>query len=322
MTSAAIDNYAAWYEKERTAIAKDGRSVLRWIKVIIAITLILTVPLVIFAAGSDDGLLMGFLFVSQLFLIVAIGGLAFARHARLQNALDGGKLVSLPKDAALNAIVRRAAEEFEIDPSLVRVMVACHTSCLPSIEQTKSGPILVAPLGLLTVAREDPDIARAMVMHEMAHILHGDSKLWRLTESLGFYGFRIVGPIMMVNALLVLAEVALTDLTFSEAQAPYLGFMFVWNCERLLGLRRKSELVADAAVVMRGHGDGLLRAVESFVKPGRREEVDATFDSAVFGMHPARNFRMNMIRAGIEAMKNGVWTEPLLSQSRLASEGQ
>ncbi len=69
---------------------------------------------------------------------------------------------------------------------------------IPSVSGTKDPgeANLVLPLGFLAVLRSNPDGARAMLAHELAHVAHRDTHLWSLSNA-------VAGPIKILIVIAI-----------------------------------------------------------------------------------------------------------------------
>ncbi|HEY9421358.1 MAG TPA: hypothetical protein VIW92_08090, partial [Thermoanaerobaculia bacterium] len=147
--------------------------------------------------------------------VFAVACTMFARRwsARNRPLTEGGQIIQAPEP------VRREVDEL-LEPVAVRMNFDLTKldlylgkrmfAAIPSIVEIYGRLHLVLPLGFLKVIRERPDIARAMLVHELGHADQKDTKLWALANAYWAVAMRTFMPFICAILLLHLIGTALS----------------------------------------------------------------------------------------------------------------
>jgi len=137
---------------------------------------------------------------------------------------------------------------------------------------------------------KDPEIAKAILAHELGHILQGDTRLWLASSAFIDVIFRGVNGILYYNLIIkIITTIAQCWTTFSQANAfgyrsgddamdglatifftGLAGIVFQLIIIRIVRIQRESlsraliesEMLADMAAVIYSDGSALARALE------------------------------------------------------------
>ena len=227
-------------------------------------------------------------------LIVVISG--WADLASFRKAVRSKSLVMVSEndEPRLHGLARKVATAVGIDTARLRIWLSFSPTSLPSVVDDRSINLL-APMGFVNMAEDDPQSCEAILAHEFAHILHRDTRLWRRLHAVSRAIYHVSVPItlfILITAPIRLNAVILpmADQFFKRAtQAPAELFdsgrvslpvlialslflvipilleysMYRW----LVRSRLLSEDLADLFAVIRTSPSYLAQAIRSYVGP-------------------------------------------------------
>lgn len=142
------------------------------------------VALCIFAARDQ----MAEFYLCAASMIVFIAScVMFARRWIARNKLltDDSQITQAPEPISrdVGALIAPVAARMNLDLSRLTLYIGRKMfTAIPSIVESGERLHLIMPLGFLKVIRKNPDIARAMLAHELGHADQQDTKLWSLAN--------------------------------------------------------------------------------------------------------------------------------------------
>lgn len=222
-------------------------------------------------------------------LLVTIAGLVIAGFSpalRIRLAMKVGRLVK-PTPAARHAIdeLLRDLPAYAMLNEPPQTLVAKRDPRVtPSVHLIRGQYCLVLPAGALILIRRDPESLKAMIAHELGHILQNDTILWEwstiITSGL-YYGLGVG----------VLAYILLSSIV--HLGVPYTGVVLYFAIrirmirKKVLSARMRSEHFADTCAAAYGDPLALVRALTLYAQ-------DAPQSTAK--LHPTLAERIEWIR--------------------------
>ena len=214
-----------------------------------------------------------------------------------------GKLVKL--HAGQLAHVHRWIDDLRDAMGLQRPIYlwrAVHTRvATPSLFERRDGAHIIIPGGFIVVARTEPEQARAMLAHEMAHIAQNDIHLWRLCSDLGpgFYSamrFTTIAGLLLggVLALSALSLVGFAMLAFATLGNLWWLRFYAKASREIFEARHMSEMLADFGAVAFADGDALARSIRQY-----------THDDPDNRLHPPKYQRLDGIEDAMASRHQG-----------------
>jgi Zn-dependent protease with chaperone function len=126
----------------------------------------------------------------------------FAQDSTLAPAPEGIK-------ASITDLLRDASEKMGVDlPHLVVYISKSDLGGSPSVVQKSEEIALVLPLGFLKILSIEPNLARSVLVHEIAHIEQDDTRLWSLSSIYWSVFARFNFPILFIVLLILGTGVA------------------------------------------------------------------------------------------------------------------
>jgi hypothetical protein len=201
----------------------------------------------------------------------------------------------------LNKMVKELASKMGIDFSMIVFWGTLSNNKYPSIEEDKAGFIhLLVPLHFLSLLEETEEESRAVLAHELGHVLQEDTKLYLFTDAYFTVIRDLLLPAVVVNfvvsiGLLFVKGVA-SSLSSPQFVVPYiievcLNLFIIYylqkGFEELRTTRRTSELLADTASVIYADGSALKAVLECLPDLGVENRAAAT--------HPGKYERIEHI---------------------------
>jgi hypothetical protein len=165
------------------------------------------VALFIFGARKQ---MMEFAFCAVATVVFAAACTMFARrlNARNRYLTDSNQIIQAPEAIAreVGALLEPVAARMSFDLSMVNLYIGRRMfTATPSIVESGGRLHLIMPLGFLKVLRESPEVARAMLAHEIGHADQQDTKLWPLANiywSVTMKTFMpLIGAILLVQLI-------------------------------------------------------------------------------------------------------------------------
>ena len=295
---AGIAGLRKWYDEEILQQAAGAKSKKKYLFLAIRVYLGLiclvallfifytVLAFIAFTSGEDNGR-RGWSVVLLVNILIGFGGIVFFVNAlsvgkiRLFETLVRNKVVQpFPgfNVSAPGKIMDSITTEMGIDKSRITAWKILSDQAYPSIEEDREGRVnLVIPPSFLLYAEKHPEKAKAILAHELGHILQADSGLFLLTETY-FSVIRFVFAPLVLFALVVKVYL----LFFSPYQEAFqnsdngieTAFMvgmiidfiilfflldgFATTRER----RQKSEFLADTAGIIYAGGDHMLAVLD------------------------------------------------------------
>jgi hypothetical protein len=279
MSSAALHpELEKWYKEaivEQAEKASSQKKILfRSIKAYIGIlagffSLILIVYLIIFIFGGEIDKYTG-----PLLLIFSVI-LSFTTIAYLTYGLCISKINSFPvlrkagvispfKSIEKTPIYAQLTELciiMNIDFSQLRIWKVISQQAYPSVEEDDSGIVhLVLPPNFFLLAQQEPSKSKAILAHELGHVLQADSKLFLITETYLSIINKIFIPLIVVGIAFRFYLILFSNMSNELAGNEwfYLGFLFdvvvisflVDGFNKITQARKQSEFLADTAALL------------------------------------------------------------------------
>ena len=202
-------------------------------------------------------------------------------------------LAEVDRDGAIGHALAAAAETAGLDRPLRAVVDPLARSTSPVVFGSDRRPVVWLPGPLLVYAATRPDHLRAVLLHEMAHIRHGDINLTYATFAL----WRVfVGLVLLPYA--VWTAVAMFGDTWWSSDEPLrvrgallavLMVLLVYLAR--LDVLRSREVHADIAAVRWGAARGTWAAAPPDLPTGRLRRVVASF-AELWRTHPRLDLRL------------------------------
>lgn len=266
--------------------------------------------------GFDEaaGLLLFFL-VLQTGVLSLIVFAARRRASAFRRLKRSGGLVELESElpASVKRVFDRALVSMKADAGQYRLFVLLKPSTTPSISRDEAGRFgLILPLGFIKSCSSDPSAAAAMLAHEIAHSINGDTELWILSDSLA-HGVKVVFVPFFCILFLIFAVAycaAPEGLALNSTVSLWLSFLIARYPDRVAKSRQLGEELADEAVVRAGFGPDLKRAVAERLQETESERVHERLQhNPDDEVHPARWWRLRRIDEMMEELVEEVIAE-------------
>jgi Zn-dependent protease with chaperone function len=192
------------------------------------------------------------------------------------------------------------------------------TTCA-SVVESKKMVCIVIPLGFLKLFHNDSGAAKAILAHELAHVVQDDSKLWRRIDS--WWEPYIIGNAFALLGALILGVANYTGLLshgtvlggdLDRAKAALLTFpflivfqafcVFVW-LRFSLGMRRKSETLADLGAALNSSPQKLAEVLETSGNDRKHGDFAR--------VHPSNRWRLLQLQKIFSGLTTGSAKSPV-----------
>lgn len=294
-------DFIKWYEEEVETAAQNAENFRKSVQffnrfyltiflfLLVIFTLVYGVLIVLLRIDSGDWdflhariFLWANFFIYLYLFAYMIGGalliktLAQQKENATQFFIKEGKLFPMSDDAWLNEMLDEICSVTGLNRNAFAVYTNISMSVSASVEEENGKYILVVPLGFVHFSEVDPASARAILYHEVGHILQNDTKLFRYTFTFSEIYRKIMVPYILINIGLALVSVVkfLGSDYESESQIwIWLGMIasiivnlymldrYVRNYKGIIAARKNSELLADAASVLFGESGNDLKKI-------------------------------------------------------------
>lgn len=278
MTKLTMQQFAQRrWEKRR----KSARRFSRVVKTRIVIGVIFSPILTMFVVFQEKLTAISIsVLVASLAVFVAAVAMMRNRYATsyTKSVGDGASRV-LARDAlpALTGMLDALSEKMQIGKDKIEVVLQGRRyDTSPSVYADEEVARLYLPLGFVKLLRSAPNQAEAILAHELSHVVQKDTYLWLLAESWLFAAKKLLLPVNIIVAIVVIA------LQFYAVQTIPYGYevdgnAFAVEIVRALipvavilafsysirQLRRRSENIADLGACAFASKQGLIDALSS-----------------------------------------------------------
>jgi hypothetical protein len=197
---------------------------------------------------------------------------------------------------AVFAQVQDVLRALDIKDDRVRVMCSDSTRVSPSLVEQHGKINILLPLGAVVLARQDPGVFRAMLLHEFGHVAHHDTRLWLWTQAIARLIGKVIVPFMvlmgLVNVVILCLALERPPWEWPEAAfgglirsiAPYVALWYF--LKEAIPYRQDAEKMADAFAALHGSGHDMSRAIKLY--------ADAPHDRR--SHHPKKPHRLSSLR--------------------------
>jgi Zn-dependent protease with chaperone function/tetratricopeptide (TPR) repeat protein len=211
---------------------------------------------------------------------------------------------------SLHRLVQNLAREMAVDVTELVLVKNRSLASYPSIGQMNDAVCIFVPVGFMKLVSADIDAARAVLAHELAHLVQGDVRLWGTALAVRTSLRRVIMPCICVLILFNALVLALIPddgaASFGNLQGQSIVqivyqlvlLIAIWLiCGNVARLRRDSERLADRAAVAMTGADALIRALV-FGRPFWRVQ-DRDGQRSGNGFHLALDERIRQIATGV-----------------------
>lgn len=314
-----------WYDEERTRLQSAikratlmGKLVMVWLCVLCSV-IVVGFTFVRKPSFGDDAPVFTVVSIVLIVLHLAIV-ICIVIYARIQL----NKFTNVPRDRSIScdpsklptvvSLVQSLCQQIGINPSQIRYWTSRSDSCSFSILEADGNYQLMISVGALVKTSQSPELARAMLAHELAHIVHGDSLLWPIASVFATSIIKVLWPVVLIHGTFYLLSGAIVyGWPWNwEGSVPFLlvntrGIIMV--CENILAVRRQSEILADAFAGLHTDVTTIHTAIQYYIKDDKYTDTYNRFnlDTDVTdinditdiskGMHPPRELRLRKLQA-------------------------
>lgn len=255
-----------------------------------------------FSVSSLDELgLMFFLgFGLHFFLIGIAGAIAHKRMRAFDNFSKSKRITSLNPDQipSIYPLLHALLKEFRMEERKVTLWKSVDLGQTPSVVEFRGEVQLLIPIGTIALASVEPDVVKAMLAHELTHVMVGDTHLWTMSEPFARQILKWTGIPAIISVLLsglgIVLEYGLWPGNWpSITTGWFMPFMFYRGCLGIMELRRRSEVFADITAAIVTSPEAMIRAIKICIKDDRIKSLNQNEDpSRPTWSHPAKLYRI------------------------------
>ncbi len=177
----------------------------------------------------------------------------------------------------------------------------------PSIVEQKNRVILVVPLGFLKILNSKPELAQAMLEHEISHVNQKDSQLWSLATVFWNVMTKVMLPIMVIFFALYILFVTYMFSKMSKIYEPISDKIDIQVKDAL----RKNEQQYRQEI----------EKVKNAVYPNDAKENKSIQDSSILLLKSARDLNETLIKSAGDTEKSKIGSPIEDAKFRLALAG-
>lgn len=266
-----------------------------------------------FVGGFGDDWEFLIAFVVQFFLTGTAGIIAHRRMRRFPKLRKSKRLSKLDLNATprVKSILQKLIVEFKLDDRNITFWRSLDFGRTPSVVEQKGEIHLVIPVGMIAMVANKPDVVKAMLAHELTHVMVGDTHLWTMSEAFARQLLFWAGIPFLISAIIFIIQLILEfgwPWNWPPLGATWVApMLFFKGCERIMELRRRSEIFADVTGALVAGPAAMIEAIETCVadekRPQKNMPTSDYFDcdpSNTTATHPQKRFRLDRIRRLLE----------------------
>jgi len=301
MTAQALHE---WLKVEREAVRKGINAARRAVWWFIA-TIVVSEIAILWLGNSIDFQLALVMALFQGIILVVFLGIAHQRKLALTDfrTKSNVRRVRQGELQEISQYLRALMLKLNLnDKDLVLYrQLTLHST--PAIKASHSEIAILVPVGFISIFARNPDAGKAMLAHELAHVVQHDASLWVFVGSYG-NSFKNCALIFgTLNLIGMGAEAAYSHKVPNVPMGVVLMSVYIAEYEKAVHARRRSEYIADftaaACVGPNAIYDAILQYVESDGVGAGGFDDELMRNAAGFGnmLHPPKAWRLSRIKA-------------------------
>jgi Zn-dependent protease with chaperone function len=203
--------------------------------------------------------------VATLVLVAVYVMVATARKRRPRELRALPPLPLIPATESLVAAVNTIANSLNLRPPEIRLQRSKKGT--PSVSEDSQGAILVIPTSFLVLFASDPDGGKAVIAHELGHLVHKDSWIYYDMQLFRWVFNYVVFPVTVLVFVVSVGSASFVSLSV-------VPIVWAWKTGRSLNrsmvhVRHESELRADRTACDHADGWALIRVLNLHIVGGK-----------------------------------------------------
>lgn len=229
--------------------------------------------------------------VVEIMFLVGYISLSTSHKRYLERLRSKPLLPDAPISRELTSLVDKLAADIGVAAPEIHLARRDKHS-MPSVAEDSGGSVLVLPMGFLTLFRQDPAGAQAVLAHEIGHIKERDTWIFHERRAFSTLFLFLFAPALTLLTLISTASQSPVTLSMVPAVATF--WTGVKSRRGLRSARLESELRADRYGCVYADGHALVRVLQQHLV-----QTEIATDN-----HPSPVERVASARAGIAQLEN------------------